>query len=328
MTVPLRKLRRTLRSPVSGDQPHRSVRRAAYRAENLVMAYYVASVYLAAQLIYEVQEFSLAMDNWDLLWPIAWAARFDVPLVAELLTVGSLFASLAALQFRRHWMPRAAFALLFFLAATIVNSTGGINHPYHAWIWVGAILVFLPDGRVSKLSRAGRLSYLSVFLTAQVMFMLFYSMAGLWKVVLGVQSTVAGLPGNFSFQALSWTIADRSVQTGSTPLLADLIIYYPAIAWPAFVAVMYVQVFAVIAALRPRLSVSWGYALIAFHIGTWLSMEIIFTQHVLLLVILMVLTPFAPARASLWDRVADLPLFGGLAGLIARPYPQSAERRT
>lgn len=315
MTNPYRFLRRMVHRPLNARTPHLAASEAAQGAYHIVTAYYAASVFICAGLIGRVHGMTMEIDEWHFLWPLAWAADLNFDLVAELLTLATLVTALVALQFRHRYFPRFAFAALFLLSATIVNSAGGINHPYHAWFWVGAVFAFLPEGRIETMGRAQRLSYLTTFLTAQLLFMLFYTMAGLWKVVFGARSALAGQPGNFSFEALSWTIADRTLQTGTTPLLADLIISYPIIAWPGFVAVMYIQLFALHIVFRPRLVVIWGYGLIAFHIGTWLLMEIIFVQHVFLLVLLMVLSPMAP-RTTHWRAVvSDLPLIGRLTTL-------------
>ena len=61
---------------------------------------------------------------------------------------------------------------------------------------------------------------------------------------------------------------------------------------PMFLFVMYVQFVAVMIVLRPRLHVLWGYLLIVFHVGTWLLLDIIFVQQVLILALLFVLSPF------------------------------------
>jgi len=322
MTPLIRAGRRALGVQLGAGAPFRRITEIMPNAERVVVFYYAVSVLLTARMIADMHWLGRKTVEWDLLWPLAWAARLDIPLVIEVLSVMAFLTSVLAVQFHSRRAVRLAFVLTFFLAMTAVNSVGGINHPYHAWFWVGLILVALPDGRIGAMNRHNRMSYLTVILSAQAIFMLFYTMAGLYKVYFGVDAIIEGVPGNFSFSALSWTIADRSVQTGTTPLLAELIIFNPALAWPAFISVLYVQVFAVVAVFRRRLHIVWGYALIGFHLGTWLLMEIIFIQHVLLLVVLLLLSPFAAGPVSMRAVVRELPL----VGLLLRPLRSAASR--
>ena len=310
MTSVLRRFRQYVGWSFPSHGGFQSIADKVLQAERIIIVYYAASIYMSAALVIEIGALTrdTAQGAWDFLWPLVWVDYFDANLVLELLSILTLIGALAALQFRRYRLVRLVFALLFFLTATSVNSTGGINHPYHAWLMTGFVFVLLPDGRIEEFSRASRMSYLTVLLTAQAMFMLTYTMAGLWKVVLGAVAFLADIPGNFSSMALSWTIANRSLQTGTSPLLADFVVLNPLVVWPGFLAVMYVQVFALVATFRPRLHVLWAYALISFHIGTWLTMEIIFIQHALLLTILFVMSPFAPRNEEMSKLIRDLPL--------------------
>ncbi|MEM8788699.1 MAG: hypothetical protein AAGE76_10590 [Pseudomonadota bacterium] len=121
--------------------------------------------------------------------------------------------------------------------------------------------------------------------------MLFYSMAGAQKVVKALAALAQGDAGAFAPGALSGIVADRVVQTNTEPLLAHFFIGQHWLTMPMYFSVFFVQLFALVAVFRPRLHVAWGYALIGFHMGTWLLMEIVFVQHVTLLALLMVMSP-------------------------------------
>lgn len=77
-----------------------------------------------------------------------------------------------------------------------------------------------------------------------------------------------------------------------------------------FLGLVYVQLVAVCIAFRPRLHMVWGYALIGFHTGTWLLMEIAFPHHILFLLLFFVLSPFRPRRWTVRDAIGDLPVLG------------------
>ena len=311
-----RQLRRTVVKPTGAKELFRGVTDSVAAAEWCVKLYYAASVYVAARLLSVADSAVMQVDNWDLLWPLAWLEGSHFGYILRLLSVACFLSSLVAFQFHRHLAARVAFLVLFFLVATVPNSLGGINHPYHAWIWVGFALLFLPDGNPETFDRSNKLSYLTIIRLAQAMFLLTYSMSGLWKVFYGTVDALSGRAGNFSPPALTWTLADRILQTGSDPLLADVLIRNTWLAWPAFVMVIYIQVVSVIVAFRPSLHVSWGYLLIGFHFGTWVLMQIMFSEQVLLLLILFVLSPLRTSPGVTWRALAQLPVVGRLFGLI------------
>ena len=138
--------------------------------------------------------------------------------------------------------------------------------------------------------------------------------AGIWAVFKGED-------GAFSLQGLTYTLADRMVQTDTDPLLANFFIENYVLAWLAYLAVMYIQFTAIAVAVRPRLHRIWGSLLIMFHLSTWLLMEIIFKEHVLLLVMFFVFSPFRPIEYDLRKILADLPILGRLVPHVSNDSP-------
>lgn len=284
---------------------------SAIEAEWLVRLYYAASVLICARMLPANDGLAGSAVAWDFLWPLAWVEGLRIKDTLSILTMMCFIGSLVAFQFHRNVAARAVFSLLFLMAATVPNSLGGINHPYHAWFWTSFIFIFLPAGDVSTFDRAGRLSYLTVIRAAQAMFLLFYSMTGSWKLFFGTFDALVHAAGNFFPGALPATLADRVLETGTDPLLADFVINNQWLAWPMFLALIYIQVVSLVVAFRPRLHVLWGYLHIAFHLGTWLLMQIIFIEHIFLLLVLLVLSPQRAAFRSLPEALGDLPLLGG-----------------
>jgi hypothetical protein len=92
------------------------------------------------------------------------------------------------------------------------------------------------------------------------------------------------------------------------------------------IGLIYVQLMALPAALRPRLHMLWGYLLFAFHVGTGFLLQIFFAKQVLLLMLFFVLSPFRPTRFSPLPAIKDLPLLGPLVR-GARQLPRPARAR-
>jgi len=311
VTWAFRVIRKSLYGPCySRGSVFRSLTESTTSAEWMVKLYYAASVYLAARIIPETQSTVLSAREWDFLWPLSWVVRFEPGLTLNLISIACFLSSLLAFQFHRSMAARTLFSVLFLLSATVTNSLGGINHPYHSWFWMSFVFIFLPSGNVANFRRSERMSYLTVIRLAQALFLVFYTMTGAWKVIYGVLAAVSGQVGNFSPDALSLTLANRSLQTGTDPLLAPFLIDNPLLAWPIFLALIYIQVVSVIVAFRPRLHLLWGYLQIGFHLGTWLLMEIIFNEHILLLLILLVLSPQSSAFHRFSESLEDLPVLG------------------
>lgn len=79
---------------------------------------------------------------------------------------------------------------------------------------------------------------------------------------------------------------------------------------------LYLELFAFIAVFRPRLHRPWALGLILFHVGSGLVLGIGFPNHVLLLGICGLASPFAAETQRWGETLSDLPLFGDLFRLF------------
>ena len=140
--------------------------------------------------------------------------------------------------------------------------------------------------------------------------LLFYTMAGYWKVQYGILSLLAGQEGNFSPRGLALQLADRMAQTNTEPLLGAFLVDNYWFAFPMFLFLIYVQFTAVLVAFKPQLHIVWGLILVGFHTGTFLLMEIAFPKHIFLLMLLLVSSPFAQPGWFQWRTLREFPLLG------------------
>lgn len=303
--------RRFLASVVpNGESAFRRIDPEFWQARYCVKFYYLVSAYLAYNLMPTLHRLTEGSDAWEPLWPVMWLPELTVS-AAGWLALAFLLSSLLAFQFDSYRPARALFAVLFVCVAAVPNSFGGINHGFHAWLWIGIVLVALPDIRgLAETRRVQKMAYLATISMAQFLLLSFYSLSGLWKFSFGVTSLLAGEEGNFSPRGLALQLAHRMSQTGTSPLLADFFIDNYWLSWPMFLGLIYLQLVAVFIALRPRLHMIWGYALVGFHTGTWLLMEIPFPNHVLFLLLFFVMSPFRPRHWTVRDVVGDLPILG------------------
>jgi hypothetical protein len=281
------------------------------RAQTVVRFYYLASMFIAYQMMPEVHTLVGESPNWSYLWPVTWLSRFGGEAI-EWVTVASLTAAGLAFQFPAYRVFRILFAFFFLCVVGTENSQGAMDHSYHAWLWLGISFMFLPRLGSGAPDRAGKMAYLSVITGTQALILLFYTFAGFWKFYWGAGPLLHGVEGNFAPRGLALQLAGRILETGTKPLLGDFVITNYWLSYPMFLVLIFMQLTAVFVALRPRLHIIWGYALIVFHIGTWLLMEIYFPVHVLLLGLLFVMSPFRPQRWTLREVLCDLPVLGFL----------------
>jgi hypothetical protein len=281
------------------------------RAQYAVRFYYLISVFISYSMMPDISSLAGESNAWDFRWPVAWLSMFAGSRLIEWLPVALVFASLLTFQFPTYRAARVVFAILCLFVSALENSQGAMGHEFHFWVWIGICLVFLPSVQSSgTLPRTYKMTYLSVIVAVQALILVFYSLAGFWKVRYGLGPLLHGIEGNFAPRGLALQLADRMLETGTSPLLADFVITNYWLIWPMFLALMYIQLVAVLVVLRPRLHVVWGHLLILFHIGTWLLMEIEFTQNVLFLGLLFVMSPFRPREWNFREALSDLPGLG------------------
>lgn len=298
------------------------------RARFLVSVYYVVSAYLSYAVMPSVHHQVETIHDWRFLWPIRWIGDVGNITILEWFPVAAMVASLLAFQFPAQRIWRILFALFCLFITAAVNSHGGISHGLHLWLWIGVCFVLLPGiKKAGRTDRATKVAYLSIVAAAEVLQLLFYSMAGFLKVLGGVAALFVGTEGNFAPRGLALQLADRMLQTGTTPLVAHLAINWFWLSWLAYLALIYIQFVSVAVAFRPRLHAAWGYLIILFHLGTWLLMEIAFSENVLFAGLMLVMSPFKPQHNDVRKALCDLPGFGvGIQFLLDKILARDRKR--
>jgi hypothetical protein len=193
------------------------------------------------------------------------------------------------------------------------NSFGKINHLWHGVLYIlGFWCMIPPRGLTSQASRAEREATILAVNRAQGLLLTTYTMAGIYKCIVSGMEVNAGQISSFHPDALAYQIANRLQQTNSVSLLGDFFIQYPLLAWPGMLLVLYLQCFAWLVSLRPHLHRLWGLGLLGFHIMSGLTLSVFFLGNCLLLLLLLVKSPFIPRASSAKRICLDLPLIGDL----------------
>lgn len=293
----------------SNFDKHRSIFERAY---TLVRCYYVLNLFIAYSVALGVRRVGLSNVEPDYQWPVLWMNHVGLHSASLILVSALIVSSIIGLLFSQHRWARILVSLVILEHAAWANSFGAINHGYHMGFWISFCLIFLPDGKASDLlaSRVRRMQFLTIFSMTQALILLFYSLAGAYKVAAAVISLTRGHFSAFAPEAMANTLAFRMLQSNSDALLAPFIIENHWIGWPLYLGLYYVQFVAILIAFRPQLHVAWGVFLIGFHVGTLIFMEISFSHHVLYLALLFVLSPFVIVPFNWRIAARQLPIFG------------------
>lgn len=288
------------------------------RARTIVQVFALLTLYTTASFVMPRWAGWRASEGIVPLWPIRWIAWLPTPTAVDIICLYALGATAGAFFFieNRRWRFNAALGVLFLQA--LINSFGKINHSWHPWIFVAFAFVFLPSGpwRDYAQNDRRREQFYAVLWGAQLLVMLIYTMSGAWKVYGIVAQWQDGAITALNPSAFAYQVANRTIQTDTVGPLSNLIINVPWLGWLPYLAVIYLETFAVVAVFRPRLQRVWAAALICFHIGSWLTMTIAFNAQILVLGLLFWLSPFVPAENPMRQVLKEFPLVKELSYLF------------
>ncbi|MDP2735832.1 MAG: hypothetical protein Q8P12_06520 [bacterium] len=281
----------------------------AFRKAAHITQYFYYILLFVAIFTLPMWDFAVQRADFSPVWSMAWTGLFDYDTAVNIIRFLFLGAALVGAFLWKHRAARFLAFLGILQFHAFESSFSAINHQWYLWVYVALLFVFLPDVR-QKATAAERGRFLLVFWGAQAFILLTYSMSGLGKLLGAAGQMLQGQVHAFLPEAFSLHIAYWMNAIQGTTLLGPFIVDHPFIVWPFFVASMYVLVFALWAAFKPSLHKLWAFLLILFHIGTFLTMNILFVPPTLLLLILFFDSPFASPDAGWRKTLSGIPLFG------------------
>lgn len=230
------------------------------------------------------------------LWPMAWADGLPWRPVAITLTTALLFASMLGLLGYRHRWARVTMAVTLLVFVAALSSFGKVNHGLHHLLIPAVVLAAVPSLRSTRGDLGVPLRAYDLVLVAQTLVFLTYTMSGFAKVWTGIEQLVRGQAGLFSERSLAALVADRALQTGESPPLADLVVNHPAASAVLFGLAAVIELVAVTTVAVPRLAAVWAVLLATFHVAVFWSMHISFSTSIAVLLLLFGLSPFLASR--------------------------------
>lgn len=237
--------------------------------------------------------------------------------------IGALLALSAAIA-PRALVWRLGTFLYLLLQVALRNSYGSINHGAHILLYISFALMFLPRGLGGRMPRRDQVRCFGAFWLAQTLLLLPYTLSGFWKI------RHSGLE-ILSPDALTRILLDRLIaELDDVPPLLPQVVQYTTLTQVMWILTLYIEVVALLVVFRPHLHRPFGIVLILFHMLSDWTMNIAFSNNILLLALFLVLSPLAPSRTSVSGIVQSLPIVGipfrALSRRRSSRPPQTIER--
>ena len=278
------------------------------KAETIVRAYYV---YLMAASYFRITETTAAwVNDRSVQTHLELALSSWLPLgtwreVAVGCAVLMLVASLLAATIPRWRIPRImAIASFLLLEAMKFDEINKISHASHPLIWLGIAFCFLPSSKNDSSERPRE--YLASFFGAQVLVCFLYSVAGLSKVIGIAYDWHQGVTW-LNPEALPLVLSDHW-RLAAYRLAGAFFVSSPLASWLSNVGVLYLEIGTFFAVFRPRLHRPWAFGLLVMHAMVLLTIGIPFWPSAFTVGLILLASPFAPAKLELKETLLDLPI--------------------
>jgi hypothetical protein len=282
----------------------------------LVRLFYAFLLYVSEIFFYGERP-SLSPHD-ALLWPSHILTFLD-PTIA-FTVVRLLFVASAALCVFFPYVRAARIAcfIAFFEFLSLINSLWGTDVDKYALLLCAFFFIFLPDKKAADAPLVHKQKFLLVFWFALAANLLTFSMAGIGKVLGGVQQLLAGQSFFFEPKAAALHIANHLLLTDQTSPLGPWAIHHYWLVWPYFLCTLYLLLSSFFIAFRPATHRLWGMLLILYHIGNYLVVNIGFSNHLFIWSLLLLASPFTPPDTSWKTALSQLPLIDPIIRRIPR----------
>ncbi len=233
-------------------------------------------------------------DPTDPLWPFRWLTSGTYQAIWLTITLtGGVAAALAAWKLNSGFL-RPVVAIALFLHLSLIFSFGQIRHNQCALLWINILFALIPAAGLSTdtpISVIRRRECVRIVGIAQSLFLLFYSMAGLYKLCRMLQQEFLGQISILYPEAAARIVADWLIRDSQSAPLAEFIIQWPLLSHIGLIVCTLAEAMAIAAVFTSRLQVAIGLVLFAMHVGILFSLNIGFYLNAILLLRFIVLGP-------------------------------------
>jgi hypothetical protein len=257
------------------------------KAKVLIFAFYLYNFYAAVGLAHKLlssSKFNEAPDKY--LWPIKWLEIFDFEIVKIALCISLVALSLVVLfSLESKPMRLVLFCVALFTIA-LSQSYLKISHQWHLHLFTLGILAF------ANLKR--KKNTLKYFFLVQLTILFVYSLSGTWKFLVSIYELFFLENSFYSHYAFASKIAFEMLIKKNEPLLSSFVLDFPAVFNGLLWVAVYIELFALYFAFKPRLHRFIGLSLLLMHLGNIAFLEVSFTKNIVIIGLFLIASPFAP----------------------------------
>lgn len=280
------------------------------RAWETVRIFYIALVFIVVISIPLILS-TVGNPAFDPIPPLWFLRQLPQDLVLQCILAFSITGVLVGAIFWTYRLGRIAALAGIFIFHGALSTFGQPNHQLYPFLYTAALFAFLPSfkGDEEKNNAHNKRRYLLLLWGAQAWFLLLYTMSGSFKLVSAVRQLMGGQISSFHPFALALQVANWRLISDTPAPFATLLLAMPILGWLPYLLTMYLELFALWAAVRPSIQKVWAIGLISFHLGTQLVMGISFAPWILLLMVFFFASPFCTPKSPR-EIIYDLPVVG------------------
>lgn len=223
--------------------------------------------------------------NFRPVWIVSWLSTEQAPTLWIVTTcAGLVLSGMLASGLNARWLRLVAtFCLL--LHFSIEDSRDNIRHGEHALLWVCLVLCMIPSSSTKLSHRHKMLKHARVLGTAEAMVFLFYTMAGMIKVLTSVAQGMKGEKTLLHPDSGALIISEWLLRGDATSVCGRWLVEHRYVAWLGMLSSVCLEVFALLPLLWKAARPFVCTGLIGMHVGIGLSMDVWFPENVLLLAV-------------------------------------------
>lgn len=290
------------------------------RAKSLVQIFYYVQIALAVMNMIKLGAADPGRGGFQPLWPVFWTGSIGYTEARLILFTTFLVTSFLGAIFWKFPLGRIVSFIGFWQLHALESSfKGQADFFLYPWLYTSFFFMFLPSLK-NQAEHLVKKKFLLIVWGAQALFLLTYTMAGAFKIYTGIIQMVQGQISAFHPYAFPYQIMVQNFVWNRHSYFGDILINNWLISWPMYIGAIYFEFFSFYAAIKTELQRLWGFMMIFLHVGAVLFLGIPFWEHILLLSIIMLYTPFMSDDLVFTDVLKALPLFGPAFKYVFRKY--------
>ena len=286
-----------------------NVTESVVKAQTLVRCFYAAMLYVAFTQLQRWEYFE-SLRALNPIWLVRWVDLLPWEVSLRLILFLFVIGAFAAVIFAEHTWARFLAFLGCIEFYGLYYSFHAISHRDHLFVLAAFMLIFLSRKPDRDASAEAKQDYLLSFFGVQALILLTYTMAGLVKIAISINSALEGNGTIFEPQHLAGVVLAVQADTAHETLLGPYLMMFPWLGFLLFLTVIFAEVFAFYVAFRPSLHRPYGFFMAGMHIGIATTLGLFFATHLLTVALFLIASPFVPTTFRFWATVHDLPMIG------------------